>query len=741
MFNEAMVTNAGLAIYNQWLGGAALTLTGAKGGSTVSANPAAATDLVNTKQTLTLLDPEPVDGGQRVRVQVTSVGLTSGYILRQVGIWGKIGSGTPVLLMLLQSARGVPVPAEADNPDFVFTLGAFLQAVSSGSFSAVIDPQALVSRETMTAAISAHNTSAAAHQDIRLQLTSPFNFKGDVADMTALNAIQNPAQNDTYYVVSLMCRYSWTGTAWAQSSLDESEYEDNLSDLKSHLTNIENVENIVEASQNVNETTVGVIRVNIESGKQYVISADAVASDGTSADGCRIAFMSSNDNELWYSYFKRQNTYQAIEFTAPSDAVKIWCYADNTYSNSIGKSITITKAQVARKYELKKRIDGIESDIDVIESDIGVIESDIGGIEASLYNGAEKIYTPIMLDIQNGKQAQLNWDASVMSIASGGGSLNLGILNITDETRLRVYCTANGDFKTESGYICMNGNTVLSYYAGVTYGNYLVEFDVPAGCTAVYINGQNITPTAEKVATVPAKFAYSKEESDEKYLQKPYCDLSLFPSFGVVGDSFASGELYYNNSYTDHYNISWGQIMARRHGTTCVNYAKGGLSTRTWLTDANGLTLMNSSPANDIYYLALGINDEYQLGPSYLGDITDITDYESYIDYGDTFYGNYGRIIEQILLHASHAKLVMFTMAHTSIFNNAIIEIAEHYNIPYIVQLDDNFFSSDTYTKMAGSHPRAVAYSGMACAFERLLNKCIIDKWDYFKDCFMYDDV
>lgn len=71
---------------------------------------------------------------------------------------------------------------------------------------------------------------------LQQQLTSPFNFKGTVADMAALNAIKNPAQNDTYYVISEKCRYSWTWSVWQQSSMEESKYADELADLKSALT-------------------------------------------------------------------------------------------------------------------------------------------------------------------------------------------------------------------------------------------------------------------------------------------------------------------------------------------------------------------------------------------------------------------------------------------------------------------------------------------------------------------------
>ena len=226
----------------------------------------------------------------------------------------------------------------------------------------------------------------------------------------------------------------------------------------------------------------------------------------------------------------------------------------------------------------------------------------------------------------------------------------------------------------------------------------------------------------------------------------PYVNLSLFEKFGVIGDSYASGALFFNNTEKDDYAHSWGQIMARKLGTTCTNYSKGGLSTRTWLTDNKGLSLMQSSEPEDIYYLVLGINDYYSLGTSYLGSITDITSHSSYTDYPDTFYGNYGKIIEQIQDHAIHAKLVMFTIAGIGenstrdAFNYAIIEIADHYGLPYIVQNNDPFFVSDFYnkTKVEG-HPIAITYSGMADAFERLLINCIRNNVAYFRNTFCYD--
>lgn len=225
--------------------------------------------------------------------------------------------------------------------------------------------------------------------------------------------------------------------------------------------------------------------------------------------------------------------------------------------------------------------------------------------------------------------------------------------------------------------------------------------------------------------------------------EAPFADLALFPRIGVVGDSYASGAIYFNNSYNDNYAISWPQILARKKGVTVTNYTRGGLATDTWLTSPKGLTLMQSSPADDLYILALGINDNYHYGEDYLGSLSDITAHNSRADYANTFYGNYGRIIEEIKEHAPHAKIVIMGLASDSegavMFTAAIQEIANHYGIAYAAQRDDAFFLDSFYrNNMISGHPTAVGYAGMACAIERLLNKCMVEQYDYFRDTFMY---
>lgn len=207
---------------------------------------------------------------------------------------------------------------------------------------------------------------------------------------------------------------------------------------------------------------------------------------------------------------------------------------------------------------------------------------------------------------------------------------------------------------------------------------------------------------------------------------------SMFEKFGIIGDSYASGEVVLTG-YNDYYNVSWGQILARMTGTKCINFSSGGLSTRSWLTAEKGLQLLNSSEVQQLYILVLGINDYYGLGSSYLGTKSDIE------SKADTFYGNYAKIIEAVKTKAPNSKIVIFTIVGTTEiinnFNKAIKELATYYGIPCIDQNSDPLYTNEYYTgKMLQGHPVATVYSAMAKANKRLVEKCMKTEHNYFKN-------
>lgn len=210
--------------------------------------------------------------------------------------------------------------------------------------------------------------------------------------------------------------------------------------------------------------------------------------------------------------------------------------------------------------------------------------------------------------------------------------------------------------------------------------------------------------------------------------------VALFEKIGVIGDSYSSGEIYPEGRGIDKYNLSWGQILARKNGVTCANFSKGGLTTRSWLTDEMGLSKLKNSEPQNLYYISLGINDNIKLGLSYLGTEADI-------DSGsDTFYGNYSKIIRMIQSKAPYSKIILidsaWTNSDTDPFFVAIKTIASRFNLPLIKHRDDPFLASSKFKQelMVQGHPVAISYAGMASSFERLTVKAIRENIEYFKD-------
>lgn len=64
-------------------------------------------------------------------------------------------------------------------------------------------------------------------------ITTPFNFKGDClfADLPSTGN----EQNDTYFVTDKNRRYTWNGSEWRPSSMDETAYVDALNAVINRL--------------------------------------------------------------------------------------------------------------------------------------------------------------------------------------------------------------------------------------------------------------------------------------------------------------------------------------------------------------------------------------------------------------------------------------------------------------------------------------------------------------------------
>lgn len=173
----------------------------------------------------------------------------------------------------------------------------------------------------------------------------------------------------------------------------------------------------------------------------------------------------------------------------------------------------------------------------------------------------------------------------------------------------------------------------------------------------------------------------------------------IFRTIGCVGDSLSSGEFQTKRSenafrYTDMFEYSWGQFMARTIGSNVYNFSKGGMTARQYMESfAEEKGFWDPQLACQAYIIALGVNDIGKGHP--MGSIEDIT--PDWRQNGDTFVGNYGAIIQRLKEIQPGAKF--FLMTHPRWANNResteqyqqltelIYAIAGHFENCYVMDL------------------------------------------------------
>lgn len=220
---------------------------------------------------------------------------------------------------------------------------------------------------------------------------------------------------------------------------------------------------------------------------------------------------------------------------------------------------------------------------------------------------------------------------------------------------------------------------------------------------------------------------WSKVKIDEP-VTPPY--LSLFEKVAVIGDSYASGEIYDKdgrNQNGDQYNHSWLAILSRKYGFNYYNYSRGGQTAHGWMNEtsrAHG-EFTTDNKHYDFYFLNLGINDHDRNPADYAGVKADIASGTN------SFYGEYGRIIETIKAKDPNAPIAIATIT-TSFgdgnhkrYNDVIRDLASDYNL-ILIDFGDNITIDNikSITKRGG-HPTAVGYAKLAQAFDDGLNNAV----------------
>lgn len=216
--------------------------------------------------------------------------------------------------------------------------------------------------------------------------------------------------------------------------------------------------------------------------------------------------------------------------------------------------------------------------------------------------------------------------------------------------------------------------------------------------------------------------------------------LDLFLNVGCIGDSLASGESYYNEGGTPHavdlYQYSWGQFLARKTGNTYYNFSAGGLSTRTWLSSEYATECFDGEHNCQAYIIGLGQNDANANIP--IGTSADIK--TVYSENPDTFYGNYGKIIQKIKETVPKAKIFVITdmnaSTNTKGYNAAIRNMANIFENVYVLDFREYGLKYYNLPIVAGqmrqSHYNAFGYKLFSMMIANYINWIMVNHYDEF---------
>lgn len=282
------------------------------------------------------------------------------------------------------------------------------------------------------------------------------------------------------------------------------------------------------------------------------------------------------------------------------------------------------------------------------------------------------------------------------------------------------------------------GNTAL--YAIDTDGTLVtISSGIASGGSATFLADKDyyiLRYWSQQLGTVTVKNANSVIAAKQADAENSHiASVNMFSTIAAIGDSYTAGSSRTSGgTWVDKRNLSWIATMGKRSGTEWKNYGRGGATTKSYLETTEFASALSDNPC-DIYFFALGQNDGNQ--SLTIGTVADIND-SDYTQNPETFYGCYGKIIQQIKDHAPNAKLVMVTGwvqgATWTAYDEAIRVIAAHYSIPVIEPFDDYFFNSALYNDYKEyGHPTALGYSSMGIAMERLFSKCVVNNPSYFK--------
>lgn len=310
MWENTVITNAGIELLKNALSGGTITVTAIKSGAgkvDVSALKSQ-TAVSSIKQSGTVQGVTKTNETIKIGVLFSNAGLSAGYSMTQLGIYAKGSTGSEVLFAISQSTTGKEVPAESAMPSWSLVHNFYIKLNNDVKMTATVDPEGYVTFETMQTALNTHTGNKSnPHSVTKSQVGL-----GNVPNVATND--QTPTYSDTTTLVTL--------SSGEKISIAFAKIKLAITTLINHLANKSNPHGVTKSQVglgNVENKSSATIRGELTKGNVTTALGytPATQSDMTNAQN---AITQLNSDKAWKKIFDGK---LSEEFTVPSQYKEI----------------------------------------------------------------------------------------------------------------------------------------------------------------------------------------------------------------------------------------------------------------------------------------------------------------------------------------------------------------------------------------------------------------------------------
>lgn len=331
MWENTVITNAGIELLKNALSGGTITVTAIKSGAgkvDVSALKSQ-TAVSSIKQSGTVQGVTKTNETIKIGVLFSNAGLSAGYSMTQLGIYAKGSTGSEVLFAISQSTTGKEVPAESAMPSWSLVHNFYIKLNNDVKMTATVDPEGYVTFETMQKALNAHTGNKSnPHSVTKSQVGL-----GNVPNVATND--QTPTYSDTTTLVTL--------SSGEKISIAFAKIKLAITTLINHLANKSNPHGVTKSQVglgNVENKSSATIRGELTKGN-VTTALGFTPANQTDMTNAQDAITQLNSDKAWKKIFDGK---LSEEVTIPDQYIEIIIQITIGYTN--GTDVTLPEIYI-----------------------------------------------------------------------------------------------------------------------------------------------------------------------------------------------------------------------------------------------------------------------------------------------------------------------------------------------------------------------------------------------------------